>query len=1038
MARKIKLNKKESSKKLKPKSMKVLKKRDAELVDLRPLQPAKIDLGKITSKKLEGVSENELIALHLRMHQLYEGIKGSLGGVRTEAFIAEAIANGKTNILISTGFIKTKLPVYLLAEGKALALLELEAPTKIAASKVNELVNFQEAKDVIGFESGNPLFAYTISSMEKFEESRPFNDDRRNQPIVKAVKLLGIMLKLTLGDIIKVHALIIKEIKSRSLFHNVITELDIKTKLLLRIGIKINPFEKDNSELIKLHKRAHTAYRKATESGDTVSIAKAQALHALVTAELNMRDLPHLENADGFDLINKGYVEGSAIGETKIIKKKKMKSKEIVLENVLDYFGSFDLRSPYVSIVGDIAENGTTEKNVDILIQDSNVLPLKSRQLLELQILKMLPLVIQKRINFHYNDFSGKTEQFVSLFDLKIQKADEDPEEENVKSKKVIKTKPAKKLKVLKQKDPFMDLPKEGADLDYVVQAHFVGNSVHHDLRMECIDPESLLGWTLETEISGIIKEPVLKLSEAKELDVSRYSKINWANGQWLKTRNKMGGGPRIAIRAKSQGLAPIQWKEVQGVIEPGMVGANTNFPGVFLIADKGKVEYGAQKPWFHEYFFNGEALDSKVVFRKLNFSISTEKFMQFVNEDNELNELFFDKLYDKNLGKIIEKAIVQRSRPSSFVEENEQFISPAVNLGEVETESGWVAIKTAEQTPHVLSNDSMEKKWIPPLGFSALPENIKTQIPKKFKYWEKEDATAALKTRDALVKSLRSKKLKLNIPTNKQKADVVNAQFVLQRQTWEEAIVAGETPTKDLFDIRVDAGTPTLLHFRLNGNPLKKESVITTVDRETDKDRMKLKGTISPETPLNPTKDNESKIVILDKGQVSIVDSREGFVKMEFAGKKFKGLWTAESLDGEWTFERSELKFAETREAEIAKVHDGTDKRLVTAIALKPEDRDSQGHIYSKEIIEQAAYDFVAGLNRTSSAGLMHSIFDRNIEVVESWLVPEDMTIFGKFLKAGTWIVTLRVNDLEIWRMIKKGVINAVSIGGIAAAVSG
>ncbi len=47
--------------------------------------------------------------------------------------------------------------------------------------------------------------------------------------------------------------------------------------------------------------------------------------------------------------------------------------------------------------------------------------------------------------------------------------------------------------------------------------------------------------------------------------------------------------------------------------------GATENFPGVFLIVDKGEVEIGADKQDFREYFFNGQTLKGRIIFRRLD-----------------------------------------------------------------------------------------------------------------------------------------------------------------------------------------------------------------------------------------------------------------------------------------------------------------------------------------------------------------------------------------------------------------------------------
>ena len=132
----------------------------------------------------------------------------------------------------------------------------------------------------------------------------------------------------------------------------------------------------------------------------------------------------------------------------------------------------------------------------------------------------------------------------------------------------------------------------------------------------------------------------------------------------------------------------------------------------------------------------------------------------------------------------------------------------------------------------------------------------------------------------------------------------------------------------------------------------------------------------------------------------------------------------------------------------EIIKKDDS--KRLVTGPVLVPENVDLQDDIISAEEIEKAAHNYVLklsfqddqafmkklGLSGKSKRGFMHVEFNRKIALVESYCAPCEMTINGRAIKQGTWVMTVKVFDDEAWNLVKAGRITGFSIGGRSRAV--
>ena len=127
-----------------------------------------------------------------------------------------------------------------------------------------------------------------------------------------------------------------------------------------------------------------------------------------------------------------------------------------------------------------------------------------------------------------------------------------------------------------------------------------------------------------------------------------------------------------------------------------------------------------------------------------------------------------------------------------------------------------------------------------------------------------------------------------------------------------------------------------------------------------------------------------------------------------------------------------SQVEFGDTF-AEILKVDDM--RHTVQGVVLVPEVVDLQGDVISAEEIEKAAHEFMIWSRETR---LQHVPgFVSGLHVVESSLTPMDMTIEKQSLPKGTWIVKMRVDNEELWKMIVSGELTGFSVGGRAQATA-
>lgn len=250
-------------------------------------------------------------------------------------------------------------------------------------------------------------------------------------------------------------------------------------------------------------------------------------------------------------------------------------------------------------------------------------------------------------------------------------------------------------IEQFKTADPFMEYPPHGKKMDVMRHLHFRGTSVHSDYRRG-VTPDYLVGWTENLQIEGAIKEPVLTMEQAKKIAANysitkgnRYLKPLVSAGQ----EEEFGG--HIVLEKKAP--EPREWLDFEGVVPPGSVGATAFFPGVFLIMDKGKTEWGAQKTYFHEYFDSeGEIFNGIYVCRLLK-------------------NVWGPKL--TGVGKFV-----------------------------------WFGWYDNDPIPYVITERAVEKNWMPPPGQSALPAVLREHVPEELQYWKKEGSQAR-KLRDQLVK---------------------------------------------------------------------------------------------------------------------------------------------------------------------------------------------------------------------------------------------------------------------------------------------
>ncbi len=115
--------------------------------------------------------------------------------------------------------------------------------------------------------------------------------------------------------------------------------------------------------------------------------------------------------------------------------------------------------------------------------------------------------------------------------------------------------------------------------------------------------------------------------------------------------------------------------------------------------------------------------------------------------------------------------------------------------------------------------------------------------------------------------------------------------------------------------------------------------------------------------------------------------------------------------------------------------IHKTGEERYVLGVVLEPLKEmgatDSQNDLYSASEVRQAAYKFMEDYG---TLGLQHQVkVDGRVKILENWIARADMVVDDQLVKAGTWLMGVRVIDDTLWNRVKEGSLTGFSIGGVA-----
>ena len=118
------------------------------------------------------------------------------------------------------------------------------------------------------------------------------------------------------------------------------------------------------------------------------------------------------------------------------------------------------------------------------------------------------------------------------------------------------------------------------------------------------------------------------------------------------------------------------------------------------------------------------------------------------------------------------------------------------------------------------------------------------------------------------------------------------------------------------------------------------------------------------------------------------------------------------------------------------------TEKRILMGAALVPDKkilrRNAEGEyfiFFSKDTVRRASELFLMNGNQSNST-LEHEVDVQGLTVVESWIIEDEYNDksrkYNMSLPVGTWMVSVKVNNDEIWNdYVKTGAVKGFSIEG-------
>jgi hypothetical protein len=176
--------------------------------------------------------------------------------------------------------------------------------------------------------------------------------------------------------------------------------------------------------LCQAHDELHRMY---LEERDGWSVEDVVNMHARVVDELRARGEKHPPPPDtGLDEMSADFeAKATEKGEYMDIRHSGNKLGPLIkINDVVDNFKTFKVRTPYVMLVGGLANHGETEGDIDILVNDEETnVPDWLKEVLAFRLGRALSGDVAKRLSIHYDRKRGPFTNHMELFDLVLERS---------------------------------------------------------------------------------------------------------------------------------------------------------------------------------------------------------------------------------------------------------------------------------------------------------------------------------------------------------------------------------------------------------------------------------------------------------------------------------------------------------------------------------------------------------------------------------------------------------------------------------------
>lgn len=136
------------------------------------------------------------------------------------------------------------------------------------------------------------------------------------------------------------------------------------------------------------------------------------------------------------------------------------------------------------------------------------------------------------------------------------------------------------------------------------------------------------------------------------------------------------------------------------------------------------------------------------------------------------------------------------------------------------------------------------------------------------------------------------------------------------------------------------------------------------------------------------------------------------------------------------------EENFVALKKHEVELKEVDTEKRILMGAALIPnkqiyrKNKDKEFYIYfSEDTVRKASELFLMRANQNNATLEHEKKILEGMSVVESWIIEDeklDKSVkYGFSLPKGTWMISMKVNNDEIWNKVKAGEVKGFSIEG-------